>query len=237
MWPLPTIKNELVSFILNEDNLICAWIRQNKTQPRLTLQAYRHIALDTIGNEASITNPSVIVKQFKTFLHDYHLCNAFATLAVAPLHVIQNYITLAHATPKSTDFAPWINMQKQTSWEYEYLYPTDTNEYVFYLCGIKNSILLQYKLIALRLPLNLLTITTQDMALLHVYQNKYGNTFRKAQLAIDMVAHNNMPSTLFTHETIQRIMHIPSTVQIQATQENSFLLLAAGLHLAQGITQ
>jgi hypothetical protein len=234
MWPLPPLKNELVSFIFDQDHLACVWLRQTKAQPPLlTLQAYQRVTLENMCDQASITNPTGIVKHINAFLHDHRIDNSFATFALSPSHITQKYITLTHATPTPTDFA--LTTEQHINWEYDYLYPTDTNKYVFYLCGINHPILLQYKLIAMRTSMNLLSISTQDIALLQVYQHMHGDAFRNTQLALDMIAHDNKPQALFTDESIQRIVHIPPDIHLTIKQENPFLLTAAGLYLAQGI--
>ncbi len=95
-------------------------------------------------------------------------------------------------------------------WDYRFAYPADNGLWVFYVTGMPRSLLLQYQLLAITTPLNLLAITSERMALLALYEYQHGNAFRRSQLAIDMLRHHNMIEYLFDGDTLSRILYVPS---------------------------
>jgi hypothetical protein len=108
------------------------------------------------------------------------------------------------ATPHRADFV--IPKSAHMMWEYRYMYPTDNGQFVFYAYSVPRSVLLQYKLLAIAAECNLITVTTQTMALLLAYQHMFGSAFRQSQLAIDMMRCNNNIGDLITVDTVRRMM-------------------------------
>ncbi len=192
------------------------------------MRAYKQIIFDDLTyTQKNIANPTIIAQQINHFLTQHKLQNAYAIFGLTHPHIQQKYITRAHATPKPSSFLP-IN-KKHKLLKYEYVYPLDTHEHVFYTCSINQPLLLQYKLLATHIKAHILAISTKDSALLNLYRHIYGRAFRKTQLALDMKQCNNNPDQLLPKETIRRIVQMPSTISTHNEQENLFLLISAGL--------
>ncbi len=230
MWPLAPIKNELVTITLSPQYITCSWIQPHNKRTPFALAAYQKTALDHLELEQSIIfNPTKIQQYINNFLEQYNLNNAFVACSCAGPGIREKIITLNIASPKPKDLTS--AGLKKIMWDYRYLHPVHNNQFAFYVCGISRELLFQYKLLAIALGINLTTITTEFMALLHLYKYLYGNAFRYSQLAIDMQKHNNKLEKNFTHETIRRMLHISSDITLDLYQEAPFLLKSLGLLL------
>jgi len=234
MWPLPPTKNELISITANPQHIACSWIKRSRKKPLLELRAYKRMPLQHLELEKLILfNPTKIKKFITNFVHTYNLEHAFAALALRGPGIVEHFVP--HASTTSTDNLIPANQRKHMHWQHTYAYPYEDAS-IFYVCGIQQPILLQYQLLAIATGLNLLSITTERMALLNVYKHMYGSAFRHAQLGLDMVRHNNMIEQVFAHNALARMLHIPAHINVNINKQTSHLLTASGLFIAQGNT-
>ena len=86
------------------------------------------------------------------------------------------------------------------------MYPNDDGQFVFYVYSVPRSLVLQYQLLAIAAQCNLITMTTQTMALLSAYKNIFGTAFRRSQLAVDMMRCNNTIDDLIGIDTVNRMI-------------------------------
>ena len=231
MWPLPTINNELLSISLNDTALTCSWIQSTKNSTPTMLKAYASYPLNNLEyHNALVFNPTYLTHCIQNFIHQNHLEHAYCMLSISGKSIVEAITTLPIASPQPTDFS--FTKLRNLLWDYRYLYPNNNDQFDFYVCGITQSLLVQYQLMAIALPVNLLVITTELMALLNLYKRQYGPTFRHSQLARDMMRHNNDIHQLFTLDTIRRNLAIKPSLSIDIEQEKLGLLLALGLFYA-----
>lgn len=192
------------------------------------MQAYRRIPLTSGDFEHGILfNPTKIQGHITTFLKEHALSHAFISLAVSGPSIKEEII--AHCTAKPTEQELGINPSHNEVIDYTYLYPTDTGSFTFYVCSIERGLLLQYQLLAMASSLNLVAVTTENMALLNAYKYLEQPTFRHSQLAVAMKQANNCFENLITDEIIGKRFSIISKKCSVPPTERSHLLTALGL--------
>lgn len=230
-WFTLTPSYNHVTLVLSTHYLACGWIQQAKPNSPLVLKAYDKIALPNHVDAHSIFNPTAIGTFIATFLAAYSIKNPLLSCAFTSPIVTEKLVTRAHATPHPSSLM--ITHTPHTLWDYHYLYPTDTNDHVFYVCAITQPFLLQYKLIALKYQLPLLTTTSQVAALLHLYRYVHAHAFRASQLGIDMQQCQHNPERLFTLDMLNRIITIPPHTTITPAHEAPLLLTMCGLFISE----
>ena len=231
MWPLPPLNKSFVSVVFSPQNLTCSWIQRSNKKAPLTLRAHKQHNLQNLELEKSnVFNPTQIKQYIVNFLTTYNLKHSFVSFALSGPQIQEQFVTLTTATPHRDNFS--VSNNPHMHWQWTYVYPNDAGKFTFYLCGIPQQLLFQYKLLASSTPLNLLTISTPRMALLQLYRFIYGSAFRHAQLAIDMQRYHNIIEQLFTHDTIARIVHIPEISNEKLLQH---ILTSCGLFVSEGM--
>ena len=116
-------------------------------------------------------------------------------------------------------------------WDYRYLHMLDDGKYLFYVSGIKYADLFSYQLIAHALELNLLSITSAYMALLHAYRALFGPAYRESQLALDIIkTHYKIKGRSLSADSIARLIHIHPNITIDVDKEKVSLLTMIGLY-------
>lgn len=227
MWPIPPLEHELVSISFSSDAIICSWIQKTKTASApLILRAYQHYSLHNLECVRLIPfNFIEIKKHIHFFLSRYGLQNAFIVFCLDG--IAEKYVTLPTSTPHRTDF----DMPKNNSiqWEYRYLYSDHDGQHIFYVYTVPQSLILQYKLLAIALQCNLIGITTKTAALLDAYKHIFGTAFRKSQLAVDMMRHDNDIRALITDDAVRRMVSFSSDV---IKGEYSTIAAACGMFCA-----
>lgn len=220
--------------VINPKHLSCSWITQLPKQKTFVLKVHKTFSLHNLQiTPTTLANPHYIATCIKQFLKAYNLHDACVTIALTAPHITQQFVTLPHASPDPQEFN--ATNSKQALWDYHYLYPTDNNKHVFYTCSISQPLLLQYKLLATQAHINLVTITSQNNALLNVYRYFYGPAFRASQLAVDMIKYDNNIELFFNSEAVKRIISIPPSIHQSSnnTQENLAILTSCGLFISE----
>jgi hypothetical protein len=233
MWPMPALTNKFVAIFFTQDSLVCCSVTKTKNGVTpFVLDAYKSYSLDNHElHNLTLFNPTIIKQHIVSFLTEHNLQNAFVAFVLDGPAVQEQFVTMPTATPQRTDFD--IPNSAHMIWEYQYMYPTDSSHFVFYLYSVPRSVLLQYKLLAIAAQCNLITVTTQTMALLSAYQHMFGNAFRRSQLAIDMMRCNNNIGDLITIDTVRRMMDISG---IKLSKDDYVqCIAAAGLFCSEGL--
>lgn len=220
-----------VAAVLSTQSLTCGWLEKSLTTHMLILRAYKKIDLNGDVDAQGFFNPTFIGTALSSFLTEYCIPNPTLSCAFTSPLVTERLTTKTHATPHPGTLI--MAHTQHALWDYQYIYPTDTDEYVFYLCAVTQPFLLQYKLMAIKHQLPLLTTTSQTAALLQLYRFAYGNAFRSTQLGIDMQRCNNNPERLFSSDMLNRIITIPPHIPIVIAQEKSSLLTMCGLFVSE----
>jgi len=233
MWPIPTLEHDLITISFLPHNLVLCWMTGNtKHNNKLTVNAYERHELNNLElAHLVIFNPTRVKQIIHKFLSTHKKENAFITVSLNGLGVSEQFITMPTSTPKTSEFK--IEHSSNLLWGYRFMYQNDNGEFVFYLYKIPRSLLLQYELLAIASKLNLINITTQNMALLNTYKTIFGSAFRHSQLAIDMMRHNNSIESLISTDILKKIISTSSTINL--AHELPYLATVCGLFNDQGL--
>lgn len=231
MRTLPHLTDEIVTIGCTPNTLALAWItRSGKRIP--TLMAYHTLSFQHLQlHNAQLFNPTALSSHITDFLAQHKLSNAFIGIWLNGPAIKQQLITCSHAEPTAQELG--IVDSHRYQWDYQYLYPTDDGRFVFYVTSIAKELIFQYQLLAITAHLHLITLTTYQIALLHLYRFIQGKTFRHSKLAYDITGKNNQLDLLFTPESITRTIAIHPTVQLDMATELPILLGMAGLFIME----
>jgi hypothetical protein len=208
MWPIPALAHKFVAVFFTPDVLTCYWIEQTKNSTaKLVLRAYKSYPLNNLELvNLTLFNPTIIKKHITFFLSEHNLQDAFVAFVLHGPAVIEQFVAMPTSTPHRTDFM--ISNSANMMWEYRYIYPNDDGQFVFYVYSVPRYVLLQYKLLAITAQCNLITMTTETMALLSAYQHMFGSAFRRSQLAVDMMQCNNNIADIITMDALRRMVDV-----------------------------
>jgi hypothetical protein len=197
------------------------------------LRAYKRYQLDNL-ELAHLTpfNPTIIKKNIHSFLQENNKRNAFIAFSLDGPAVTEHCIALPTSTPHRADFG--IAHSSNMLWEYRYLYPNDHGQFIFYVYMVPRSLVLQYQLLAIATQCNLITITTQNMALLTAYKHIFGAAFRRSQFGIDMMRRNNRFDLLISNDALRRMV-ATSSAGVALENERVNIATACGLFFDERI--
>jgi hypothetical protein len=190
MWPLPKIEESTVTFSFSSDHLFCTLIEKINTAPFAHIthyQKYNYSDL-TIAHK-TIFNPTIIKQLINDFLIKHKKQNARIIFSLAQESITEKYITLNSDRPSIAHFG--FTPSHHCLWGYRFMYHNEHGQSVFYFYRASRSLVLQYQLIAIALRLNLIDITTDQMALFYAYKKINDKQFRQTQYALDMAETDN----------------------------------------------
>lgn len=198
MWPLPTLSLKHIHIIIEPEAVSCYYITQQDEQ--LCPEAYEQYKLPPITTSI-ISNPTALKNAIFTFITTHHLQNSSCHIVLtAPLAQEQllnhhnSYAQLHHL----------IEADSMIHYNHTYIGP-DKDLFLFYVCGIPETLLLQLKMIFIQLPLHLQTISSPLNMQYECYKKIHGSHFNQTQLiqAIDkekMMIKNILSSPLFQQQ-------------------------------------
>ena len=231
MWGLPQYDNQLVTITFQPQVMICSLITSSKHSAPLALQAYKKFTFQELELESLIVFNATKIKQYiNDFLGSCNARNAFVACSLRGPTLFERFVPTTKADPTLEDFT--VPDHSHMLWDYRFAYPADNGLWVFYVMGMPRTLLLQYQLLGINAQLNLLTITSERMALLKLYEYQHGNAFRRSQLAIDMLRHHNMVEYLFDGDALSRMLYIPSNLAHHRIDDAEHLLSACGLFVS-----
>lgn len=225
-----SLHNHLVTIAIKPHQIQCSIVAKNDRTQKITLLACKTNPIDNLACEQlNLFNPTWIENVIRSFLQKHNAQNYFAACTLRGPHMIEEYMIAEQQTAGIDEL---ITKKDHHAYASEYVYPLDDHQSVFYVCGIAQPLLLQYKLLAHRLKLRLLSITTETMALLHLYKYFYGNAFRSTQLALDMMRHHNIIEQFFTPDAMHRLIDIKKS----EIKDTAHALTACGLFVAERLS-
>ena len=234
MWPFGQKKNELLTISLTPQNLTCSWITRSKGGKTTSrLKAYTRIAIKQFAfSQAVLFNPTIIKKHITTFIKEHNAAHIPVAFSVAGPKVFEKIVHLNTACPTTQEFG--LPELKNLNWDAVYLCPSQRNGFDFFVCGIKPEHLFSYQLLALSSDINLVSITTEQLAHLQLYKYVHGDTFRQSTLSLDLFAQRYNPHSLCNANTLESILSIDHHLAIDIHKEYSFLASCLGLFLSEG---
>jgi len=234
MWPFGRKKNELVTVSLTPQNLTCSWIeRAHNKRSAHRLMAYTRVPLKRLEfAQALLFNRTVIKKHIISFLQKHHLKNEPVALSVSGPKVFEKIVLTKTASPTIKEYE--IPELHTLNWNSMYLCPSQREGFDFFVCGMKPEHLFSYQLLAQSSGINVVAITTGQLAHLHLYKHMQGDTFRQSQLSMDLLANRYDLHSLCNANTIAQSLNISEELGIDLNKEYPFLSTTLGLFLYEG---
>lgn len=218
MWPLPKIQYEQICILIDASHATCAWISPT-SKKQLSLKAYKTITWEN--------SSLVLAHELVNFVSEYKLQNALLNIALATPLIYEQLLRLSTASPTINDFAN--PMLKKMVWDYRYLHTLDDGQSLFYVCGVSRPVLFAHQLLAQKTSLNMMNITSSYMALIQAYRTLFGPTFRRSQMALDLMAHQYALEKSINIDSIARLLTISPALNIDIPEHKISLLTMIGL--------
>ena len=166
---VPYTSRDIVGINITPRTLTCSWVQApGKKHEPYELKAYKHLLFE-VHQKASLAiyNPTRLSSLISTFLEVHDLRDAFIVIALSGDGLVEKQIML----PKPAVNLNSIEGKDALVWNYYCLQEqTGTNQAPWYTCGLKQELLFQYQLLAIKARLNVIQITTPTMALLKAYK-------------------------------------------------------------------
>ena len=175
---------------------------------------------------ARIFNPTTIIAVLKKFAYNHNLKNTPVSSAIRGDYISEKQVATHNASPEKKEL---IAAAKHTLSEACYLHPTQDGTFSFYTCSIEQPLLLQYKLLALQSNLNLVSLTTHTIALLHAYKQMHKDTFRHSQLGLHLAQKNNNFENIINAEMVWRLLQSAPRATLPEHIDPPILLTHCGL--------
>ena len=166
-----------------------------------------------------------------TFVKKHNLDQTQAAMSISGPPIFEKIVTISTAHPEKKDFE--LPELKNFNWDFLYLCPSERKGFDFFVCGIKPHHLFSYQLFAQRCGLKLATLTTSQLAHLHLYKYLHADTFRQAKLSLDLLQQRYDVKTLSTEKQLCDAISINGDLSVDLQKEYSFLKPALGLFLAE----
>lgn len=219
MWPLPRIRNEQVTLILDGNSMSIGWVNARDRYP-CALQAYQSYSLDTMHSP-------LINKYVAQFIADHNLSRAMMRVTLAHPFIYEQFVRLCKTNLSDADLGtPEL---KQMLWDYRYIHTLDDGNHLFYVCAIKRAGLFAQQLLAHRVGCHLQTITTEYMAIAQAYRALFGPAFRQSHIAIQMLKHHYHLHQSMSADSVARLLHIAPHLTIDINAHKKSLLAMIGL--------
>lgn len=233
MWQKKAYQsNDIVSISFTADILACAWLRPSTKSLMYELKAYKRVCLNRFEAAGGyIHNPTLLGQHISSFFEKHKLEGSYVSLGIQGTALHEGIIYLPTGNPDPCDII--VPKKQQHVWMYRYLYPDENGHAAFYVCSISQSLLLQYKLLAFRQRLNLLSITTVSMAYVHAYAHAYGNAFRHSQLGQDLERHHHQFNAIVPGDIIRRRLKVSAPYAYALEHELSTLTPLLGLAVSE----
>lgn len=236
MWPLVK-NNNIISIALSPQHMTCCWINKESKNNKININAYEKIEFKSLEFENAIAfNPTKISLAINNFIKKNNIKKPTIAIAISGPSVFEKIITLTTSNPCEQDFGlAQIKNINNTKFNYTYLCPAineNTNiGFNFYICGISQAQLFQYKLLTQKTNGKLAIITTELASLIELYKYTKDQNFSQSQLAIDLSTNNYNILSLFSPAIISKTSIIKNNLNINLAQESQFLATSLGLFL------
>ena len=233
MWPFRQKINKLFTISLTPQNITCCFLQTNHSANKsCTILAYERTPLKQLEFAQAIPfNISKLQKIIVRFIQKNKLEQIQTALSVSGPPVFEQIITLANAHPEKKDFKrPEL---KTLNWDFLYLCPSERTGFDFFVCGMKPYHLFSYQLLAQRCKLQLKTLTTGQLAHLHLYTHLQAEKFRQAKLSLDLLQQRYDIQALSEKKDICDAIHVCQNSGIDPQKEYNFLKPAIGLFLSE----
>lgn len=189
MWPMPTIRNDIITAYLDHKQLHLAHVTTHKKN--MVIAHVTHKPHSTYNHDHThILNTHTLNHHLHEFIQQHQLAHARIAWAFAPPIINATYHTLATMTPQKADLQPLI--PAHNFWRYSYLFQTTETLAYYYFCTIPPEIMTQTYIISLQNNLHSVLISSDFLSRLTLYKQYHTSSFRPAQLALDYQHHEQL---------------------------------------------
>lgn len=229
MWHKPKQHDAFV-ITITPHSITYSHLHRPTNQSLIQLRSHDTQTLDTLELEKLIVfNPTNIVDRIRK---QYQ---AIADESIPVLIALNgpSLFTKIISSPKAHPSLHQLNLPRtpHMQWAHRYLYSHDHRHY-FYVCGIQQQILLQYQLISISAHLPLRLMSSEHMALLHLYHHLSGAQFRHSELGAALAERNNNIEQLFAPDDLKQVLALSAE---HADAHQIPLLTACGLFISEGL--
>lgn len=233
MWPLSR-PDALVAITVEPSLVTCSWISctSQTSFPNLKLNAFESFSVqDNTFHELVPFNIAQIQEQISVFLKTHRLHNARVAWALSGPVVTEQIV----ASPTSEfEYFPSPHHEEQL-WHVraQYLFPNESNQFVYYVARMYLPHVLAYQALSRTLGMRPARITTMSISLLRLARYIGGGSFRATSLRQRLIDKSYNIQSLYSPETIDRIMQIPRWWHMDTTPYSNQLLCACSLSISE----
>ena len=232
MWNKPKQHSTFV-ITITPRTITYSHLSRSTNEPIIQLQSHNTEIFDTLELEKLIVfNPTIITNQIQNQYRAVANQSIPVLIALNGPSLFAKIISSSKAHPSLDQLN--LPHTPHMQWAHRYLYSHDHRHY-FYVCGLPQQILLQFQLVSITAQLPLRLISTEHMALLHLYRYLSGAAFRHSELGAALAKRNNNIEQLFSPDDLTRVLSIP-TSQAAANENPIPLLTARGLFISEGFS-
>ncbi len=231
MWSKPKQHDAFV-ITITPRSIIYSHLHRPAQAPLIQLKSHNTQTLDTLELEKLVIfNPTTIINQ----IQKQYLAVADPSMPVLMALNGPSLFTKIISSTKAHPSISQLNLPRtpHIQWAHRYLYSHDHRHY-FYVCGIPQQIVLQYQLMSITAQLPLRLLSSEHMALLHLYHHLSGAQFRHSELGATLTERNNNIEQLFSPDDLERVLSL-TTSQEGANKNQIPLLTACGLFISEGL--
>lgn len=156
-----------MAIALKPESIACGLIQIQQDSSLLKIKSFEHTQLNNFELEHQIIfNSTRLGKHIQEFFTKHKIAHTPVRISLQGPSIVEKFITLSD-TDLSSEIIK-IPELDHIVWE-ETLIAQQADYTTHYLCGISRHILFQYKLLAIKLKLNLECISTHTLSLLSTY--------------------------------------------------------------------
>lgn len=234
MWPFIRKQNNIVAISINPQYLTCCWLYKEKKSNLININYYEKTNFKSLEFENSIIfNPTKINLIINNFIKKNKITKPLISISISGPSIFEKIVTIPKSNPEIEDFK--LENTNNLQINYTYLCPAiseNTNiGFTFYICGISQAQIFQYKLLKIKNATNIALVTTELASLIELYKYIKNQNFNQSQLAIDLSKNNYNIKTLFSPIIISKISKIKNDLNINLEKESQCLATSLGLFL------
>jgi hypothetical protein len=234
MWPFIRKQNNIIAISINPQYLTCCWLNKETKSNLININSYEKTEFKSLEFEnALIFNPTKINLIINNFIKKNKITRPLISISISGPSVFEKIVTITKSDPTIEDFK--LKDINNLQINYTYLCPAiseNTNiGFIFYICGISQAQIFQYKLLKKKSSTSLALITTELASIIELYKYIKDQNFNQSQLAMDLSTNSYNIKTLFSPSIISKISKIKNNLNINLEQESQCLATSLGLFL------
>lgn len=257
MWPFCQLnklwqdkfskKNNIISIILEPENMVISWIKKEK---KLDLLAHENFTLNKFDYlNGLIFNYENISKKINFFMQKNKIKRPLISLSVSGPGIFEKTIKSANTIISEKEIFSYIqnstdkifcelqniydekDFYKKLNLSYAYICPSNDrdSEHNFYLCAISDEKIFQYKLLSKKLNIKIINLSTKLPAMIQLYKYYKKDEFTGIGLYKALESNNFNSIFLLSKPELLNIINIKNGINFEKNYNN--IALCAGLFL------